>query len=288
MQGDQKVTRYRRWIVCAGFLLLGAFAMSASAQLRFTRGQDVSPTFEGWEANPDGTFSFYFGYFNRNSGEALHIPIGPDNNFDMGNGDQGQPTYFHPSRRWWVFKVVVPANWPKDKRLVWTLRSRGQTNLAKGWLQPEWEVDKPLIAGNAGRDPFLSGSSAGNPDDEDANKAPTVTGSGPQTITLPNTATINVTVNDDGLPRPVADPTGRRQQGIRVRWIVYRGPANVTFEPDITPAAVHGRPVTAETKVTFSEPGAYRLRAIVMDGRQFSWFDVDVTVNPAGATQGAR
>jgi hypothetical protein len=274
--------------ICLIVLLTAAVSTTASAQLRFSKGQDVAPTYEGWEQNPDGTFSFYFGYLNRNSEEGLHVPIGPDNNFDMGNGDQGQPTYFYPSRRWWVFKVVVPADWPRDKRLVWTLTTRGKTTQAKGWLQPEWEVDKALIRGNAGRDPFLGGVTAGDDEGEEINKAPVLTGSGPQTVTLPNTATVSVTATDDGLPKPLPDPTGRRQQGVRVRWIVYRGPQVVRFDPEITPNAIHGRPVTAETKATFTAPGQYRLRAIALDGRAFSSFDVDVTVNPANAAQGAR
>ena len=29
-------------------------------------GQSVSPSFEGWFENPDGTFSLSWGYFNRN------------------------------------------------------------------------------------------------------------------------------------------------------------------------------------------------------------------------------
>ena len=42
-------------------------------------GAIVTPVFEGWYPNKDGTFSISFGYFNRNSEEAIDIPIGPDN-----------------------------------------------------------------------------------------------------------------------------------------------------------------------------------------------------------------
>ncbi|HEY6372714.1 MAG TPA: hypothetical protein VIX37_19200, partial [Candidatus Sulfotelmatobacter sp.] len=48
--------------------------------VRMARGQDVTPAFEGWIANPDGTFTLYFGYMNRNYEEELDIPIGPNNN----------------------------------------------------------------------------------------------------------------------------------------------------------------------------------------------------------------
>jgi len=40
----------------------------------YARGQDVSPTFDGWQQNPDGTYTFYFGYFNRNTEEELDVP----------------------------------------------------------------------------------------------------------------------------------------------------------------------------------------------------------------------
>ena len=78
-----------------------------------------------------------------------------------------------------------PEGLAKDKRLVWTLTSRGRTNQAKGWLEPEWEVDKQLIAKNSPRDPFLSGGGIGESSDD--NQAPSITGSPAQTITLPAT-----------------------------------------------------------------------------------------------------
>ena len=45
----------------------------------------------------------------------------------MGSGDEGQPTHFYSGSRWWVFNIVVQADWPKDKRLVWTLTNMGGT-----------------------------------------------------------------------------------------------------------------------------------------------------------------
>jgi hypothetical protein len=68
---------------------------------------------------------------------------------------------------------------------------------------------------------------------------------------------------------------------------MYRGPARVRFDPDASPAE-SGKPVTSETKVSFSVPGVYRLRAIVLDGQLFSTYDVDVTVTAANNAQGGR
>src|SRR5439155_184731 len=101
---------------CATLLLFTTGLLSLHAQqpsftfpgIQYPKGNDVSPTFDAWEKNPDGTFSMWFGYFNRNTQEEIDVPIGPENSIDLGNGDQGQPTHFYPGRRWWVFKVVVP------------------------------------------------------------------------------------------------------------------------------------------------------------------------------------
>src|SRR2546426_6133503 len=66
----------------AGACLLLLVASYLSAQIpssipytgQYNRGQDVVPVFEGWKPNPDGTFTMYFGYFNRNYQEELDIP----------------------------------------------------------------------------------------------------------------------------------------------------------------------------------------------------------------------
>jgi hypothetical protein len=266
--------------------LLGLHAQQPSFPgARYSRGQDVSPVFNGWERNADGTFSMWFGYYNRNSEEAFDVPIGAENTFDLGDGDQGQPTHFYPGARWWVFKVVVPKDWPPDKRLVWTLTNRGRANLSKAWLEPEWEVDKLLISADAASDPFTG--SLGRPVADAiiaGNAAPVIMGSSSQAITLPATATLTVTVTDDGLPKPRPGERGSEGQvtagvqGVRVRWILYRGPGQVQFDPDLSPF-VYGKPLTSQTKVSFQVPGNYRIRAIASDGALFSTFDVNVKVN---------
>ncbi len=280
---------------CATLLLLAAGLLSLNAQqfqfpgVQYSKGQDVSPTFEGWQSNSDGTFSMWFGYYNRNSEEELDVPIGPENAFDLGNGDQGQPTHFYPGPRWWVFKVVVPKDWPKDKRLVWTLTNRGRTNVAKGWLEPEWEVDNLLISADASPDPFTSGLGRSVSDAIIAgDTAPVIMGGPAQTITLPAMATLAVAVTASPLsPKPsteerAADGQVRRgPQGVRVHWILYRGPGKVQFEPDVSPY-VYGKPLASQTKVSFSMPGDYWIRAIAGDGALFSTYDVKVDVKANG------
>jgi hypothetical protein len=263
-------------LACSALLLDGTVRPGVDAQT-YARGQDISPTFDGWRQNSDGTYTFYFGYYNRNSEQEFDIPVGPDNNFDVG-GDRGQPTHFYPARKWWVFRTVVPADWPKDRRLVWTLTALGKTSQAKGWLQPEWEVDTDLIAKNAARDPSLMTSGTNEVDLDHQNDPPTITGVAAHTISVADTLTLRATATDDGRPKPVADSGGRLQQGVRMRWILYRGAGGVRFDPDIMSQRVYGKPATLESKVRFNTPGAYRLRAIASDGQAFSTYDVDVTV----------
>ena len=86
-----------RWFLAAFAAL--ALVIAARAQVQYARGQNVAPVFEGWERNPDGTFSMVFGYLNRNYKEELVIPPGPDNNVEPGGPDQGQPTFFAPRRQ---------------------------------------------------------------------------------------------------------------------------------------------------------------------------------------------
>ena len=168
---------------------------------------------------------------------------------------------------------------------------QGPNESVKGWLQPEWEADNLLISANAAADPFLM--SLGRPISDAiiaGDTAPVITGGPAQTVTLPGTATLRVTVTDDGLPKlRRGDRTADGQvrggvEGVRVRWILYRGPGKVQFDPNVSPP-VYGKPVTAETKVSFSAPGNYRIRAIASDSALFSSVDIDVKVNPSASSE---
>ena len=270
----------RRLWVCAAVLFASAIASHVvNAQVQYARGQNVAPTFEGWEHNADGTYSLVFGYLNRNYEEEVDIPLGAENSITVGSevfGDKGQPTHFYPRRQRFLFRVVVPADWDKKQKVVWTLTSRGKTDQAKGWLQPEWELSQDVIVENMG---------GGVPDP--ANQPPVVTVDAAQTVALRDTATLTATATDDGLPKPYRransnpdrDAQPRRPIGVQIKWIQYRGPGKVTFAPDAS-AVVHGQPITLTTKATFGAPGTYVLRVTANDGQLFTSRDVTVTVKP--------
>ena len=51
---------------------------------------------------------------------------------------------------------------------------------------------------------------------------------------------------------------------------------------------MYGEPVTLTSKVSFSAPGTYVLRATANDGQLFTSRDVTVTVNSGISAQGPR
>src|ERR1700730_13091599 len=78
----------------AAVLLVGGMLASAQSlpnEPRRGSGASVSPAFEGWFRNPDGTFSLLVGYYNRNQTQELDVPIGPNNKIEPGMPDRGQP-----------------------------------------------------------------------------------------------------------------------------------------------------------------------------------------------------
>jgi hypothetical protein len=240
-------------------------------------GQTISPVFEGWEPNSDGTFSLYFGYMNRNYEEELDIPIGPNNMMEPGP-DGGPPTHFLTRRHKNVFRVIVPKDFG-DKTIVWTLSIRGKTETVTGSLNPLWEIE-------VSRDP------------RSGNTPPVVSVGRDQTITLPASATLTAAVTDDGLPKTRWNPNNSPEAasvggtpGIAVEWSKYRGPGNVTFAP-AKQTPVDGK---ATTTATFDAPGVYLIRVVADDGtRVRGWHccwtngEVKVTVNPGASAPSGR
>jgi hypothetical protein len=268
-------------LVCAGLALAASTARNVNAQVQYATGQNVAPTFEGWERNPDGSFNMVFGYLNRNYEEEVDIPIGPENSITIGDevyGDRGQPTHFYPRRQRFLFRVRVPKDWDEKKKVVWTLTSHGKTDQAKGWLQPEWELSEGVIVENMG---------GGVPDPN--NKPPSITVGPIPSVMVLQPATLTASATDDGLPKPYRrspsnpdrDSQPKRPRGVDIKWIQYRGPAKVTFSPASSPV-VYGEPITLTSKVTFGAPGTYVLRAIANDGQLFSTQDVTVNVSASG------
>jgi hypothetical protein len=277
-------------ILAGSFLAGGAPRAHAQAlsqlptynpQTQFSSGQDVVPVYEGWLRDPDGTFTFVFGYFNRNWKEELAIPAGPENKLEPGETDRGQPTYFLPRRQPWIFRVQVPKDWGQQE-LVWTITAHGHTEKAYAQLIPEEEILERLIQtrGNL------------NPGEDDPNKPPSITIAPVPTAEMARPVLLTALVSDDGLPKPRPAPvprpgaipqaqtntaTGLRPIGLSVKWFEYRGPAKVTFDSTGPIAVSNGQAVTT---ARFAAPGTYVLRATADDGALTSSADVTITVKP--------
>jgi len=140
-------------MILIGLLAALLLAQPASAQMRFTytKGQSVSPAFEGWMPNEDGSSTLYFGYMNTNWLEEFDIPPGPDNNIEPGGPDQGQPTHFYPRRNPFLFTIRVPKDFG-SKELIWTLTTHGRTEKAYASLKTDYQIDKQVISTEVGGD----------------------------------------------------------------------------------------------------------------------------------------
>jgi hypothetical protein len=237
-------------------------------------GQTVTPAFEGWYRNSDGTFSLSFGYYNRNEREVLYIPVGAGNFIVPADSNQGQPTHFAAGRHWGVFAVTVPADFG-DRKVTWTLSIRGATYAIPGSLHPNWQIDAlEGEAGSGNTPPWLKFSADGKE------------GQGPAGIYgAPIAAKVGVPValdiwarDESGVGRAAAGAGraaavagrgaaragrgaaagGRGGGTVTLTWFKHQGPGMVTFEP--ATARVDRTTAMASSAATFSEPGLYIVR----------------------------
>lgn len=230
-------------------LLLGAativlaYQATSGQMLSYNSGQTVSPAFEGWEKNDDGSFNMMFGYMNRNWEEEPNVPIGPENTISPGDPDQGQPTRFMPRRNRFVFKVRVPKDWGK-KELVWTLTTKGKTERAFGTLREDSLVDNLVQASEQG----ALGAGISSPAIR-ANVAPTLTlDGGDRRAQLGQPLTLIAFAKDDGVPAPRFGPDSREAR--------LTAAARARAAGNVTPPAPTPRGTVAFDAATQRPPSA--------------------------------
>jgi hypothetical protein len=235
-----------------------AIALAAQS-LSYSSGQNVSPAYEGWEVDADGKKYFVFGYMNRNWVEEIDVPVGPENGFNIGGVDQGQPTHFLPRRNRFIFRVPVPAGFSDQDELIWTLTTQGKTEKAFASLRLDYQIDDVVRASETG----ALGAGSSSPEIR-ANKPPQIEVQGRKSLEAKVGEAVQLTavVTDDGIPKrrgsgqsgsavnnagsrnvtttttinramqPPARVTVGKNVGLHVSWYVYRGTGAVRFSPE--------------------------------------------------------
>jgi hypothetical protein len=265
-----------RWLCVAAVSF--ALTAAASAQLPLEpakeSGQSVSPAYEGWFKNSDGTFTLLVGYFNRNLKQVVDIPAGPDNRIEPGGPDYGQPTHFLPRRNWGVFAIKVPADFG-DKKLTWTIVANGKPVSIPLGMQKDYQIEPYKDAAQGNTPPVLKFSANGP-----AMQGPPLAVAATLNATVGQPLTLTVWATDDG----VVDPNRRVPEWpVSVTWHVHRGPGAVTFSA--AKPAIDRTDGKATTTATFDAPGEYVLRAQANDvsgegggGFQCCWTNAHVKV----------
>lgn len=284
-------------------LAVSGTTVLAQGQQRFQRpllqeqGDSVTPAYEGWYPNADGSINVSYGYYNRNADEIVSIPIGPDNRIMKGTegqleplaGTQPQPEVFQPRRHYGTFAVTIPADYRGE--LWWTLNIRGEKVSIPSNLTADWKIDArgPTIMGNTPPRVKFSASGA-------ESVGPQGEVLGPLAVRVNEPLSVNVWAADDGVRRVRPDQLnneGGDDQEVaaaNVDFILYRGAVGaVTFEKDrLEFFASEGFEQPKAMVARFSEPGDYRIRVLASDAsgirgdEQCCWTNtfIDVTVTP--------
>ena len=281
--------RNRGWMVSACLGLLACGVAVVGAQVPKTalpldpqreRGASITPAYEGWYNNPDGSFSLLLGYYNRNSKEALDIPAGPNNRVEPGPVDQGQPTHFEIGRQWGVFAIKVPKDFG-TKSLTWTIVANGETQSIPLTLNKGYPISPYEELGMHNKPPVLAFSEGGAK----------VTGP-PTAVAATFTGTVNqpveVSIWVEDPKAPGAAEGGALGRGFSpsvatISLHKFRGPGKVTFDKARTVVTKQGDKISPTA--TFDTPGDYLLRVQANDesgegggGFQCCWTNTYVKV----------
>jgi hypothetical protein len=290
------------WVAIVFALAIAGVGLATPGAQVQPAAVNISPVYEGWLPNPDGSFELLFGYLNREWSGETHISLGPNNSMDPGGPDLGQPTNFFPRRNRFAFQVHVPKDFG-NKEMVWTLTNKGRTEKAYGTLKPDYVLDDTSIMSNIG-----TGGGLSTTPDMVGNKAPALKVDGPKSRTakVGEAVPLAAVATDDGKPNRKDMPAllggsymlPASANGLRLSFFVYRGPgAAVTFDPPQTEvwedtrdggrspwsAGFKTPPIPDGNKwqahATFAEQGTYVVRALAHDGGLWASEDVTIVVS---------
>lgn len=267
----------QRAATCAAFAVAAGILVSAqSIQLPSEPGgkfgRSITGAYEGWYDNPDGSHVFLVGYYNRNLGEAVDIPVGPKNHIDPGGPDQGQPTHFLPGRQVGVFTITVPKAFTAEQRLTWTITDNAQSTTIPLHLLPDYVISPFEDAAVGNTPPVLRFEEGGQ---KIQGPVASLASALPRTASVNTPTPLTLWANDDakytsGTNAPMRNP----RPPVTAMWSKYRGPGEVTFDPpngrpkfETTAGGQVGQPYAGKASVTatFGAPGDYVLQVVGND-----------------------
>ena len=238
-------------------------------------GASVTPVFEGWYDNADGTHSFLIGYYSRNTVAEVDIPIGSSNRFEPGNPDMGQPTHFLPSRRYGMFTVTVPKDWGKTQKIAWTLTVNGVTSRVPFYMHPDYNVSpfkssEQALTGGYDLPPVIHFEEKGA---IFTGPAASPTSAVSRTASAGKPMTLDIWAEDDALHSSGSGvPMTRNPAPVTLTLSKYRGVGEVTFgDAHVKLETLKGgkpdEPYAgkASTAVTFGQHGDYMLHVTAND-----------------------
>lgn len=282
------ITRQPRWLMALSIGIVASWAAATAGQRSQTpmplepsrdRGASITPAYEGWYPNADGSFSMLVGYYNRNAKEALDIPVGPANRIDPGGPDQGQPTHFEVGRQWGVFVIKVPKDFG-TKAITWTIVANGETQSVPFTLNKGYPISPFKELGMGNQPPVLAFSQGGT-----KVTGPPTAISATLTGTVGTPVPINVWVEDPKAPGDAesAAARGGPPSVATISFHKFRGPGAVTFDKAHTFVQKQGDMVGGTA--TFAAAGEYLLRVQANDesgeggfGFQCCWTNTYVKV----------
>jgi hypothetical protein len=274
------------------------------------RGSSISPAYEGWYHDKDGSVRLLVGYFNRNTKQEFDIPTGPNNRIEGidGGPDLGQPTHFLPGRQWGLFSIKLPKDFG-NKKATWTIVANGFTNTVTLHTQADYIVEPFADAANKNTPPALKFTPGGPP-----LMGPPATIAEKYTAVAGTPFALTVWATDEGPKINIPEPRrGGRAGGagrgaaagvpaefqppppLALTWSVYRAAPGGAVKFDNPKPAIDKADGKAIVQATFSAPGEYILRLEGNDstgvgggGFQCCWTNahVSVTVKPAAGTGG--
>lgn len=244
------------WSTVRDFTLnsgVGAVTVPAGTYNNFTANDGSYLVFGVAGATTPSVYNFDTLTLNSNSALRLVGPV-RINVASRVNVSSGAVMGYEQNPRWMELNVArydVTVN--SNASLYGVVRAPAGTMNVNGRLRGSVESDRLSVNGGAS----LEWMGCAAP----TNQAPTVSAGSNKTITLPDTASLNGSASDDGLPSG---------SSLTVTWSKLSGPGPVNF----------ANANAAATTASFTIAGTYVLRLTASDTQLTSTSDVTVTVNP--------